>query len=433
MKLLDRRFLNISLAVRAIANEPAANPSVGTQYIVGAAATGAFAGVLANSIARYNGSDWEFSFPKQGELEVLNLENGQILAFNGSAWASVASLGSSSILPVHGIVDFFYENGANNDTLPGQFGICWNNSAYSFCSSTFEFNSAAKNLVIASPSISNGQRFAAALNGKIFTFPDAQSKDSIVEESLSDGDLVFNIADNSFYAYSATAHRLLKLATNILSVDELLDYSVKQLANPDENGLSVGNYVLDWQSCSIYSISKTENFSTSDSISGEHDILIGQSFIARDDANFHSPIFIQVLAETNSEIGKAFRHGTEGELSYVRISVISDGAIIINKADNSTYVFDALSASFLKLTASSQSFTEVHSLSAAEAEAKSFSLTYPVAAGQENNIICSVSGVVQIPSIDFSVSGLVLSWYEKGLDSVDLEEGDTFIIHYIKE
>ena len=96
MNFLDRRFFNFSLSVLAIANQPADNPATGSQYIVGSNPTGAFASASTNQIARYNGSAWSFISPKAGELEVLNLDNGDILQFNGAAWASVASLYGSS-------------------------------------------------------------------------------------------------------------------------------------------------------------------------------------------------------------------------------------------------------------------------------------------------------------------------------------------------
>ena len=94
MKLLDRRFLNLSLTVEGIANEPADNPTTGTQYIVGAEGKGAFDGVAPNSIARFNGSAWKFFTPKAGSLEVIDATNGNILSFNGSAWVAAVSLSS---------------------------------------------------------------------------------------------------------------------------------------------------------------------------------------------------------------------------------------------------------------------------------------------------------------------------------------------------
>ena len=96
MNFLDRRFLNFNLSVLAIANEPDNNPAVGSQYIVGANPTGAFASASTNQIARYNGSSWLFFTPKPGELEVLNLDSGEILLFNGAAWNVIASFSDNS-------------------------------------------------------------------------------------------------------------------------------------------------------------------------------------------------------------------------------------------------------------------------------------------------------------------------------------------------
>ena len=103
MNLLDRRFLNISLSVLGIANEPADNPAIGSQYIVGSTPAGAFSQAPANSIARYNGTSWAFFTPKAGELEVFNLETGEVLSFNGSSWSAIFSL-YEPISPVLAIV-----------------------------------------------------------------------------------------------------------------------------------------------------------------------------------------------------------------------------------------------------------------------------------------------------------------------------------------
>lgn len=94
--MLDRRFLNISLTVQSIANQPDDNPSAGIQYIVGSTPAGAFASASPNSIARYDGSAWKFTAPKSGELEVLNAATGEILKFNGSTWTAVSVINASS-------------------------------------------------------------------------------------------------------------------------------------------------------------------------------------------------------------------------------------------------------------------------------------------------------------------------------------------------
>ena len=85
---IDRRFLNISLVVNGIVNEPPASPVPikGTQYIVGDSGTGAFGSADENDIARYNGTAWTFTKPKTGNLEVFNLATLEILTWNGTAW-----------------------------------------------------------------------------------------------------------------------------------------------------------------------------------------------------------------------------------------------------------------------------------------------------------------------------------------------------------
>ncbi|MBQ7263678.1 MAG: DUF2793 domain-containing protein [Synergistaceae bacterium] len=97
---IDRRFLDVSLCVQGVANEPPASPAPvnGTQWIVGAAPTGAFAGMAAHSVARYNASKsaWRATAPKQGQMELLNVADGTILSWDGTAWRTVGTLGGGS-------------------------------------------------------------------------------------------------------------------------------------------------------------------------------------------------------------------------------------------------------------------------------------------------------------------------------------------------
>ena len=51
MNFLDRRFLNISLSVNAVANQPAANPTAGSQYIVGSSPSGALRPILVTYVS----------------------------------------------------------------------------------------------------------------------------------------------------------------------------------------------------------------------------------------------------------------------------------------------------------------------------------------------------------------------------------------------
>ena len=90
---IDRRFLDVSLCVEGISNEPSGTPAKGTQYIVGSSPTGAFAGASPHSVARYTGSTWKFAKPAIGQMELLNLASLEILKWDGSKWNVIASLG----------------------------------------------------------------------------------------------------------------------------------------------------------------------------------------------------------------------------------------------------------------------------------------------------------------------------------------------------
>lgn len=202
MNFLDRRFLNFSLSVNSIANEPAANPTVGTQYIVGSNPTGAFASASANQIARYNGSAWQFFSPKTKELEVLNLDSGEFLQFNGTAWTTVASLSAGSgnssganIITIDGIAAGYNNNPSPSSSLTQgnflladdstcYFNIIENNSTHWFYyyphngSSFLCWDDDAYKLYIADDNSSNGWRVS----------------------DVSEGDIFFNRGNNSIYA-----------------------------------------------------------------------------------------------------------------------------------------------------------------------------------------------------------------------------------------
>ena len=280
MKLLDRRFLNISLTVQAIANQPYADPSAGFQYIVGLSPAGAFAGASTNSIAQYDGTKWTFFTPKVGELEVLNLDTGEVLSFNGTNWTAIFSL-YEPVAPVLAIVP-------TGSTLPS--------------------------------SAAAGDSLLNTSDAKLYTATAADTWDS--------GTLT---ANGSRYASSA-------------------DHKIYQ-----SNG--------------------------------------------------------SVLSATN----------------------IIDGDMFLNREDGAVYAYDSTASAFVKVNGYPVEFvTEAHTLTAAEVIAKSFTLTNSVASGKENNTLLFVSGIAQSASTDFTVSDNSVSWNNKGLDSIGLIEGDTFIVHYVR-
>lgn len=282
--MLDRRFLSVNITVLGIANEPAANPVKGTQYIVGSTPTGVFAGASANSIATFDGTEWKFIAPKVDSLEVLNKATGEILKFNGTAWENVLTIRATSfITPVLAVVP-------TGTTLPA---------------------------------------------------------------SASAGDSFFNTDDAKLYTATAT--------------------------DTWDNGTSTtdGSRYASLTDYKIY----TSNGSTATSES------------------------------------------------------INEGGFFLNKEDNCLYIYNG--TAFIKIggnssaTSSISIATDIHSLTAAEVSAKSFSLSHSVASGEENNVLLFVSGLAQYAGTDFSVSGKNVTWNGKGLDSIGLNEGDTFIVHYL--
>ena len=76
-------------------------------------------------------------------------------------------------------------------------------------------------------------------------------------------------------------------------------------------------------------------------------------------------------------------------------------------------------------------YTETHTLTAEEVTNKAFTLAYSVESGEETNILCSISGIIQPAGVAFEVSGNTLYWGNKTLYG-SLNAGDVFVVHYVK-
>ena len=286
MSTIDRRFLNISIIVNGVANQPAVGVSAGTQYIVGDTPASAFAEATAGDIARYEGSNWTFITPKTTSLEVFDQSKGQILKFNGTAWEVVASL---TVPPVLDII----ETGA---TLPA---------------------------------------------------------------TCAEGDTFLNTSDNKLYA------------------------TIKGPNTGEET-------TYTWNT--------------------------GEALTAGD----------RYASSTDNKV-----YTFDGE-DFVTDTLL-DGASFYNRADGLLYIYDKSNGVFLKVGADLVHFTEVHTLTAAEATAEGFQLTHSIVTGQEANVLLFVSGVAQAANIDFTASGDYISWMGDALENVGIAAGDVFIVHYLTE
>lgn len=187
--MLDRRLFDANLTVWGIVNEPAANPSVGTQYIVASDPAGAFAEATENSIARYDGSEWKFYAPKVGSLEVLNADTGEILQFNGTAWSSVANT-RGSVAPVNNIV-------ATGTTLPATAA---EGDLFLKTDDAKLYTATAENTWNTGVTVASGHRYASKTDFKIY-----QSDGIGVKAmSLPVGEMFLNEADEYAYTYNGT-------------------------------------------------------------------------------------------------------------------------------------------------------------------------------------------------------------------------------------
>lgn len=121
---------------------------------------------------------------------------------------------------------------------------------------------------------------------------------------------------------------------------------------------------------------------------------------------------------------------SDGELSAENIP---DGSVFLNKSDGLLWYYNATANDFVKLSIPEvhTSTTEIHVLTAAEANAKSFNLAHSIASGEENNILLAVCGIIQVAGIDFVANGNSISWNNKELENLGLIEGDIFTIHYL--
>ena len=226
MNLLDRRFLYISLSVQGIANEPADNPAIGSQYIVGSTPTGTFSQASANSIARYDGTNWAFFSPKAGDLEVLNLETGEVLSFNGSNWTTVFSL-YEPISPVLAIVP-------TGSSLPASVatGETFLNTADAKL-----YTATATNTWDSGTLTTNGSRYASSSDHKIY-----QSDGSALSASnILNGDMFLNKEDGTVYAYDADTSNFVKV--NSSSVEFVTETHTLTAAEVSDKSFSLANSV----------------------------------------------------------------------------------------------------------------------------------------------------------------------------------------------
>ena len=526
MQLFDRRVLDVSITIQGIANEPAENPAVGTQYIVGETPTGAFASATANKIARFDGTKWRFTKPKAGRLEVINLETNEILKFNGTEWTAIANIGGdngikSVIAIVHSSNDpeydcytlldediggvFIYTTTANNYNFARLNGLTYDGSV--------DMDSA------------DGDAYLSSDDGKLYVYSSEES--NYIATEPSDGELFYVEREKAIYSYKASTHSLVRISVSsqVKSVTDLVDYQTqnKNQVPTGKSYIATGNstshvsikdgdtlYAVNYDSYEgdqdPLPIEMTEGMSFACASNGkvyvftfvepyyfyisyslaDGEVILNQAdgFLYRYNASTHTFVKVSVsVSEGGAESiapviaivptgttlpstasisdkflkiddakiytataadtwdsgvltadGDRYVSSTDFKIyasdgSEVTGEAIPTGGMFLNKADNYIYVYDT---TLIRASVDNAKIVETHTLTAAEATAKSFTLNNSIKTGEETNIMLFVGGAPQVPGTDFTALGNAISWNEKGLDDIGLVEDDVFIIHYVK-
>ena len=349
MNLLDRRFLNLSLSVQGIVNDPGEDYSTGTQYIVGENPTGDFSGARTNSIARYDGSDWKFLVPQQGGLEVINLSTAELLAFDGSSWNSVATLGSGGGNPVSvvdGIVyGFNFQDNPLTLTalsalkgrpfLDNRDGSVWRALHKSPTLSLQE-------VYTLDTYFDDVTSFAAFSEGKIYS---VNGSDFSCSELAHDA-VILNKEDNCLYRYDATNHKFIRLGGHrCFVVDEIVDYVGSNIpANKKVNGAKV---IQIWNSdIGLYYLTQ----STLD-----NQVYEGSEYVLEKDFSFAN-----ISGVLSDEPAVYITVGNDNSAEAIRaVHDLLNGDILFCKSDGCSYIFvdDGTNQSFVKI--SSQTISPV--------------------------------------------------------------------------
>ena len=79
---------------------------------------------------------------------------------------------------------------------------------------------------------------------------------------------------------------------------------------------------------------------------------------------------------------------------------------------------------------SHQTLVVEHTITAPEAAAKQFTLAD--APRDVNNVSLAVGGVEQVATVDFNVTGSIVTWSGLGLDAIGVVAGDVFVLTYEK-
>ena len=223
--------------------------------------------------------------------------------------------------------------------------------------------------------------------------------------------------DNKIYEFNGTDWETKHtLSVNYGCVDKIVRFSGNAKRSVNNNKTytyNVGDKFLCKSDCKIYTITAIDdekNITWDDGTA-----LSGTS------PRIYSVIDYGIYTYTKQDGEEKLDFSTTDDFVFVYVK--ETGKLYYGIYVNSKQ--DALEV----VTTANSMKVETHTLTAEEVTAKSFTLSKSVATGEENNVLCFVSGVVQPVNIAFTVSGNTVGWSEKTLDG-NVSAGDVFIIQY---
>lgn len=182
----------VQLAVISAAlTAPPVSPSEGDRYIVGSAATGAWATKDLN-IAYYASGVWQFAVPREG-WQCYNVATDTLLVWTGSAWTDLATAGG-----------FVSTTTINNNTLPGKLTMLGLGGATADTTNRLSANTAGVLFNNAGTSIGVTLNKNAAGNDARFVFQTGFSTRALFG-LLANDDFSISVSPDGSTFYSAMA------------------------------------------------------------------------------------------------------------------------------------------------------------------------------------------------------------------------------------
>ena len=136
-----------------------------------------------------------------------------------------------------------------------------------------------------------------------------------------------------------------------------------------------------------------------------------------------------------TKVFKYSNDGTEEKLESLYSEAVKDFTFIYVREKEKFYssIYIGRKQSFVgfgeSLKKEGHMTVEQHTLTAEDITAKGFTLSKSVATGEETNVLCFVSGVIQPVGIAFSMTNSTFYWTDKTLDG-HVSAGDVVILQY---